>query len=133
MPTTKKKRKTPRSPGRPMTKPPADDTLVRVALDRWVRKTLNLSNNTPTNDVRKSLATALILAANTRDPDLAKVYGLVAVSALKALSEIRCAEIESDADRVGQQILPRFAAPQEYDAVLEEVPEEGEDDEPDDI
>ena len=119
-----------RTPSKPPRKPPVDDAKVRAALDHWVRKTLSLQAHTVTNDVRKSLATSLILASNTTDPDLAKVYGLIAVSSLKALSEIRCAEIEADADRIGQQSLPRFAAPHEYDATVDEIPMDDQEPEP---
>lgn len=136
-PQKPKKRKEPvlkqKSGPKPKSKPDKDAVDARRVqrledmLDRWAQSTLGLKGHTnnPTVDIRRTLAVAMQMATLSKDPDHAKVFGLTAVAALKALSEIRVQEIKANQAlrEAGRNKLP--FQPSDYDAIVDAEPEPG--------
>lgn len=105
-------------------------TNLENMLARWANDTLDLDSRNPVNDLRRTLAIALAYMGlpahdgSNPDPESTRSYALVAVAAIRGLSDIRVEEIDTDRqlamhfnDRSRAHAL--LFAPAAYDAVVE--------------
>jgi hypothetical protein len=111
-----------RLPAGPITKLALQQDAQEL-LSQWAVSAIQYDEENPVSDMRKALAISILQASTQTDPEMAKVFGLIACASLRSLADTRIAEIEADRAVAthAKAAMPMFQ-PAVYDAITDELP-----------
>lgn len=111
-----------RMPAGPITKLALQQDAQEL-LSQWAVSAIQYDDENPVSDMRKALAISVLQASTQTDPEMAKVFGLIACASLRSLADTRIAEIQADrAVAMRHKNTVQMFEPAVYDAVSDELP-----------